>query len=272
MTAPDSIASCLSSLRGLLSPSHPHLDILVNNAGRNYTVPCLDLSIPEVQVTFDTNVFGVMRVTQAFMPLLIAAADVAAQQSRSSPPPRVVMIGSLAGVKPYVFGGAYNATKAALHAYSDTLRVEIEPFGVRVTTIVTGGVQSRIARTERHLPADSLYLPIEEHYQRRLTHSQEGAMPTKAYASSVVSHVLATRPKKWVWEGNKSWIAWFVSNWLPKGVWVNPSSLLLPRELLVGETTLTSNSQDIIFPRMFGLNYLRAVVNSRRRDAATKKA
>ena len=98
----------------------------MNNAGRNYTVPCLDLDISEVQATFDANVFGVMRVTQAFMPLLIKAAEAKRQGAED---PRVVMIGSLAGVMPYVFGGAYNATKAALHAYSDTLRVEVEPFG-----------------------------------------------------------------------------------------------------------------------------------------------
>lgn len=77
-----------------------------------------------------------MRVTKAFMPLLIKAAENKDARSGRAADPRIVMIGSLAGVMPYVFGGAYNATKAALHAYSDTLRVEIEPFG-SVTVIPT---------------------------------------------------------------------------------------------------------------------------------------
>ncbi|KAI9828022.1 MAG: hypothetical protein M1832_003549 [Thelocarpon impressellum] len=116
------------------------LDVLVNNAGRNYTVPALDVDFDEVRATFETNVYSVMRMCQAFAPLLVAAKGT------------IVQVGSLAGVMPYVFGATYNATKAALHAYSNTLRVELAPFDVKVVILVTGGVQSRIARTERSLP------------------------------------------------------------------------------------------------------------------------
>ncbi len=117
----------------------------------------------------------------------------------------------------------YNASKAALHAYSNTLRVELAPFGVKVVTVVTGGVQSNIARTERELPEGSLYVPLNEEYQRRQKHSQEGAMSNEAYARSVVSKVLQKSPPKWVWEGNKSWLIWFVDSFLPKGVMVSTS-------------------------------------------------
>ena len=66
----------------------------MNNAGRNYTVPALEVDFDEVQATFDTNLFGVMRMCQAFAPLLIRAKGV------------IVQIGSVAGVIPYVFGCA----------------------------------------------------------------------------------------------------------------------------------------------------------------------
>ena len=49
------------------------LDVLVNNAGRNYTVPALEVDFDEVQQTFEVNVFAVMRICQAFAPLLIEA-------------------------------------------------------------------------------------------------------------------------------------------------------------------------------------------------------
>lgn len=182
------------------------LDILVNNAGRNYTVPALDVDFDEVRETFEVNVFSVMRMCQEFAPLLIEAKGT------------IVQIGSLAGVMPYIFGGVYNASKAALHQYSNTLRVELSPFGVRVVTIVTGGIKSNIARTDRQLPEDSYYIPLSEEYQRRLKHSQEGAMPSEDYAKSVVSKVLRSSPPKWVWEGNKAWVVWFLYNYLPKGL------------------------------------------------------
>lgn len=87
------------------------LDILVNNAGRNNIMPALDLDMDEVQKTFDVNVFGVMRMCQTFGPMVVQAKGI------------IVMIGSLAAVTPYVFGSSYNASKAAVHAYSDTLRL-----------------------------------------------------------------------------------------------------------------------------------------------------
>lgn len=95
----------------VISLTGGRLDYLVNNAGRNYTVPGLEIELDDLRLTFEVNVFAVMRMCQAFAPLLIAAKG------------RIVQIGSVAAVVPYVFGSAYNATKAALHQYSNTLRV-----------------------------------------------------------------------------------------------------------------------------------------------------
>ncbi|OQE22587.1 hypothetical protein PENSTE_c010G09930 [Penicillium steckii] len=187
------------------------LDYLVNNAGRNYTVPAMEVEIPEARKTFETNLFAVITMCQTFLPLLIKAKGT------------IVQIGSVAGIIPYVFGSVYNASKAALHSFSDTLRVELAPFGVNVTTIVTGGVQSRIARTQRTLAPGSLYTSIEDEYTRRVSHSQHNAMPHEAYARSVVAQVLygsapwrwlwpwAQGRKTWIWEGHRSWLIWFLS-------------------------------------------------------------
>lgn len=94
---------------------------------------------------------------------------------------------------------------------------------VNVTTIVTGGVQSRIARTQRTLAPGSLYTSIEDEYTRRVSHSQYNAMPHEAYARSVVAQVLygsapwrwlwpwAQGRKTWIWEGHRSWLIWFLS-------------------------------------------------------------
>lgn len=113
---------------------------------------------------------------------------------------------------------------------------------MRVLVVITGGVQSRIARTERVLSEDSLYLDISGDFQRRVKHSQDGAMATDVYARGVVSEALkpAWRMKKWLWRGNKSFLVWFVDTWL--GRW----------------------AFDWVLPGMFGLRRLKGIVRGRR--------
>lgn len=177
---PESIKALKASIEKRAGGS---LDILINNAGRNYTIPALDVDFDEVQDLFEINVFAVMRMCQSFAPLLIRAKGM------------IVQIGSLSGFMPHVFGSPYNASKAALHSYSNTLRVELAPLDVRVVLVYTGGVQSRIARIERSLPKDSLYLPANEGYLKRMTHTQQNAMLTDVYAKSVVEQLLKKKPR-----------------------------------------------------------------------------
>ncbi|KAE8144489.1 hypothetical protein BDV25DRAFT_166716 [Aspergillus avenaceus] len=214
---PKSVKSCFVQVQDRLEGKG--LDYLVNNAGRNYTVPAMEVDLSEARATFETNFFSVINMCQTFLPLLMEARGT------------IIQLGSVAGVIPYVFGSVYNASKAALHSFSETLRVELAPFGVNVTTIVTGGVQSRIARVKRKLAHNSLYAPIEDEYNRRVVHSQDGAMTHTAYAQSVVAQILyGSKPwrwlwpwtqnrKRWIWEGNKSWLVWFlVGGWAWNGL------------------------------------------------------
>ncbi|RAQ47632.1 short chain dehydrogenase/reductase [Aspergillus flavus] len=179
----------------------------------------MEVDLAEARATFETNFFAGINMCQTFLPLLKKAQGT------------IIQIGSVAGVIHYVFGSVYNASKAALHSFSDTLRVKLAPFGVNVPTIVTGGEQSRIARVKRTLAPNSLYAPIEDEYNRRVIHSQDGAMSHTAYARSVVTQILygitplrwlwpwAKGRKSWIWEGNKSWLIWFLSGgWAWTGI------------------------------------------------------
>lgn len=204
VTSPESVAEVK---RHISERTNGSLDYLINNAGRNYTVPALDVEFPEVQVTFETNVFSVMRMCQAFAPLLIQAKGT------------IVQIGSVAAEIPYVFGSAYNASKAALHAYSDPLRIELAPFNVNVMVVVTGGVKSNIARTHRELPEGSLYHPLNAEYQRRQLHSQEGAMEGTVYAEGVVKAALGTKPTRSLWRGHQAWNVWLLLTLMPRMFW-----------------------------------------------------
>ncbi|KAF6829561.1 NADPH-dependent 1-acyldihydroxyacetone phosphate reductase 2 [Colletotrichum plurivorum] len=100
----------------LLDITGGELDFLVNNAfGLGYTMTAIDTDIRCVQTMFDVNVFGPIRMVHHLHDMLIRSSGT------------VVNIGSIGGVVPYVYGSSYNATKAALAHWSNTLRVEMAP-------------------------------------------------------------------------------------------------------------------------------------------------
>ncbi len=106
------------------------LDGLVNVAGIGMIGP-LEFATPEdMQNIFDINVFGQVLVTQALLPAL--------RQARG----RIVNISSVGAHIPIPFGGLLNASKAAFGLLSDTLRLELRPFGIRVITVEPGAIKT----------------------------------------------------------------------------------------------------------------------------------
>jgi 1-acylglycerone phosphate reductase len=104
--------------------------MLVNNAGRGLSGPSITASMADIQNLYATNVFGLMAVTQAFAPLL---ATTAARSSGFRP--RIVNVGSVAGIRSIPWSGLYASTKAALASYSDALRLELKGLGIDVLVI-----------------------------------------------------------------------------------------------------------------------------------------
>lgn len=105
------------------------------------------------------------------------------------------------------------------------MRVELQPFDVRVVVVVTGGVKSNIARTKRTLREDSLYLPIEDEYNRRITHSQANGIDTDLYAQAVVSKLLSRSRPNEIWAGGSASLIRFASTFFPKSFFVSPAHL-----------------------------------------------
>jgi NAD(P)-dependent dehydrogenase (short-subunit alcohol dehydrogenase family) len=108
------------------------LDALVNNAGIAIAMPLEFLPLDELRRQLDVNVTGQIAVTQAFLPQL--------RRSRG----RIVFVGSIAGKSALPFLGAYAASKHALEAIADTLRVELRPFGVAVSLVEPGTIRTPI--------------------------------------------------------------------------------------------------------------------------------
>lgn len=98
-------------------------------------MPVVDSDLEAMRQMFEVNVFALVGTTKAFMPLLLASKGV------------VVNIGSMLGVAPFPFQGLYNASKAAVNILTDNLRIELEPFGVRVVLVSHLHALSKIIST-----------------------------------------------------------------------------------------------------------------------------
>lgn len=182
------------------------LDYLFNNAGASCTFPAMDLKVSDAEACFAVNLFGVIRVTKTFLPLLIEAKGT------------VVQTGSVAGKLPFPFASVYAASKAALHQYSDVLRIEIAPFGVKVVTLVVGGVLTDIG-DDRPLPKDSLYIEIENDgvQARRTMAKDNNPMPANVFAERVVRKLTTpAAPPRTIWDGHGAWFLWFLDLFVPK--------------------------------------------------------
>ena len=110
------------------------LDVLVNNAGYATAGALAELNDEELRAQFDTNVFGLMAVTRAFLPEMFTRGA-----------GRVVNVSSVSGRIPAPMLGAYHASKYALEALSDALRMELQPFGIRVVVVEPGTIRTNFA-------------------------------------------------------------------------------------------------------------------------------
>lgn len=117
-----SSSSITSAVKHVETITGGKLDFLVNNAGYGYMTPILDASMATVKAEYEVNVFGLLEVTRAFFPLLKEAKGMVVNQSS--------IAGLRAGCQPFI--GAYSSSKAAVTAFSNAMRVEFEPFGVKV--------------------------------------------------------------------------------------------------------------------------------------------
>ncbi|MFN6497606.1 MAG: SDR family oxidoreductase [Nostoc sp. DedQUE01] len=120
---------------------------LVNNAGIAVPGPLELLPIAEFQHQMNVNVTGQLAVTQAFLGLL--------RQGRG----RIINMGSIAGRSPTPFLGAYNASKFALEALTDVMRMELKPWGISVSIIEPGSIATPIwnkSLTQADIGQDSL--------------------------------------------------------------------------------------------------------------------
>src|SRR5580704_16831089 len=128
---------------------HGAVGVLVNNAGHGGGGPVEEVPLGIVRVTFETNVFAVIRMCQLVLPGM-----------RAQRGGLIVNIGSAAGLVTPPTGCPYAMTKYALESLCDALRPEVAPFGIRVTLVQPGAVRTRfMANSELHQPGGDEHSP-----------------------------------------------------------------------------------------------------------------
>ncbi|MCB2196412.1 MAG: oxidoreductase [Bacteroidetes bacterium] len=107
------------------------IDVLVNNAGYGSYGAVEDVPMEEARRQFDVNIFGLARLTQLVLPKM-----------REHQFGKIVNISSMGGKVYTPFGAWYHATKHALEGWSDSLRLEVKPFGIDVVVVEPGGIKT----------------------------------------------------------------------------------------------------------------------------------
>ena len=144
-----SVAACVNAIVARAG----RIDVLVNNAGETLRGAIEEATVEEAQALFDTNFFGVVRMTRVVLPHM-----------RRQHGGRIVNISSIAGVIATPFIGFYAATKWALEGYSEALRHEVWPFGIRVTLVEPGWIRTDIGTHGRGVAEQ---IPAYEAWRRR---------------------------------------------------------------------------------------------------------
>jgi NAD(P)-dependent dehydrogenase (short-subunit alcohol dehydrogenase family) len=134
VTSPSSIADAVIAVDRMTGGKGP--DVLVNNAGFGILGPSSEIPDAELRRQYETNVFGLMNVTRAFIPKM--------RERRAG---RIINVSSVGGRLVLPYFGVYNSTKYAVEALSDALRYELRPFGIDVALIEPGVIRTNFEAT-----------------------------------------------------------------------------------------------------------------------------
>jgi NAD(P)-dependent dehydrogenase (short-subunit alcohol dehydrogenase family) len=172
--------------------AHGRVGALVNNAGYGAYGAVEDVPLDRVRAQFETNVFGLARLTQLVLPAM-----------RRHGGGRIVNMSSMGGRLTFPFGGYYHASKHAVEAFSDALRYEVKPFGIKVSIVEPGLIATRFGETaagtmSTATPADSPYLGTVKTVDDAMARSYRNKAVTAgpdAVAKAVAHAVAARRPR-----------------------------------------------------------------------------
>jgi len=192
VTSADSVVQSAAEVQASLAGST--VAGLVNNAGVAVGGPLEFVPMDEFRRQIEVNVTGQLAATQAFLPLLRVARG------------RIINMGSVSGRIASPFLGPYVASKFALEALTTALRLELYPWGIQVSIVTPGVIQTPIwdkaisdfdrIRTAMPTEATNLYGKILDGMRNRLTNVHTKGVPAIEVAKAVAHALTATRPRR----------------------------------------------------------------------------
>jgi short-subunit dehydrogenase len=176
--------SVREAIQSILSESG-RIDVLVNNAGFGLVGAFEELGMDEIKQQYETNFFGVIRVTQAVIPIM--------KEQNSG---MIVNISSGAGRFGYPGGSAYVSTKFALEGLSESISYELEPFGIKVALVEPGFVKTNFSNViaKKSQEPDSEYSKMMEKMAGRMEEMRRNASSSELVANIVLEAVTTKNP------------------------------------------------------------------------------
>jgi NAD(P)-dependent dehydrogenase (short-subunit alcohol dehydrogenase family) len=166
------------------------IDVLINNAGYGLFGSVEDTSIEEIKAQFETNFFGVVRVTQQVLPLM--------RRQNSGTIVNVSSVGGRIGLPAL---SAYHSTKFAVEGLSESIAFELEPFGIRVVIIEPGVIRTNILNSsssaKKALDTKSPYFPLSQKLNDNFKSMMESELssPPEEVAKVILQAVTSENPQ-----------------------------------------------------------------------------
>jgi NAD(P)-dependent dehydrogenase (short-subunit alcohol dehydrogenase family) len=182
------------------------IDLLVNNAGIGLLGGAEESSTAQARALFDVNVFGVLRATNAVLPIM-----------RRQGKGRIINMSSILGLIPSPFNALYASTKHAIEGYSESLDHELRTFGIRVVLVEPGitrtSFEENVTRPDRRLPAYDSVRPRMEALMRKWI--ERGDDPD-IVANTVVKAATDATPRRRYTAGKQASQVRFLRRFLPE--------------------------------------------------------
>lgn len=161
------------------------IDVLVNNAGYGLVGAFEELSMEEIKQQYETNLFGVMRVTQAVLPIM-----------RKQKSGIIVNMSSGAGRFGYPNGSAHVSTKFALEGLSESVAYEVEPFGIKIVLVEPGFVRTNFSNVvaKKSQSTNSQYSKMTEKMAASIEQMKLKSSPPELVANVVLEVVTSKNP------------------------------------------------------------------------------